>query len=51
MATKQVIEINVTWEGWSKLRISHLLNYLANLDKLSIERISVREVKKTRKRK
>ena len=46
MATKQVIEIDVTWSGWSKLNLSALIVWLGNLNGLEINRISVKEVKK-----
>jgi hypothetical protein len=47
MATKQVIEIDVTWSGWKKLKLNALLAWLSNVSpELEINRITVREVKK-----
>lgn len=47
MATKQIIEIEVTWTGWKKLRLNALIAWLSNLsDDLEISRISVKEKKK-----
>lgn len=46
MATKQIIQIEVTWDGWRKLRLNPLIAWLVNLENLEIKRITVKEVKK-----
>lgn len=46
MATRQVIQIEVTWEGWKQLRLNALIAWLANLEGLEIKRLVVREPKK-----
>lgn len=46
MATKQTIIIEVTWDGWSTLRLNALIAWLANLEGLTIKRLIVREPKK-----
>lgn len=44
--SKQIIRIEVTWEGWKTLRLNALIAWLASLDNLEIKRIDVREPKK-----
>ena len=46
MATKQVIVIEVTWDGWSTLRLNALIAWLAGHEGLTIKRLVVREPKK-----
>lgn len=46
MATRQIIQIEVTWSGWKKLRLNSIIAWLANTTELEINRITVKEVKK-----
>lgn len=50
MATKQVIEIDVTWDHWSKkLNLASLIQFIAAAsltEAAPIKRMSVREIKK-----
>lgn len=50
MATKQVIQISVTWSGYSRLKLGALIAWLAetsnNSNDLDIKRLEVKEVKK-----
>lgn len=50
MATRQVIQIEVTWSGWNKLKLEALIAWLAatsmNSKDLGIHRLVVKEIKK-----
>lgn len=46
MSTKQIIRIEVTWDGWSTLRLNALLAWLSSHEKLTIKRITISEPKK-----
>lgn len=45
MATKQVIEIDVTWTNWKKMRLDWLLARMLEAD-IEFDRLNIREVKK-----
>lgn len=46
MATRQKILIEVTWDGWSTLRLNALIAWLTSHQGLTIKRIKVTEPKK-----
>jgi hypothetical protein len=46
--TRQIIEIDVTWTGWKKLKLKNVLVCLMNLADLDIERVTIREAKRKR---
>lgn len=52
MATKQVIEIDVTYNGWNSLKIRDVNEKFIQLCKeagLDYDRLNIREVKRKRK--
>ena len=46
MATRQKILIEVTWDGWSSLRLNALTAWLSGHEGLTIKRLRVTEPKK-----
>lgn len=46
MATRQKILIEVTWDGWSTLRLNALITWLSSHEDLIIKRLKISEPKK-----